>query len=410
MKRAPRLSLQQSGCFLPPRETIEQGGLFMQYRKLGNTEISVGEISMGSEGFVNKSQKDACALVATALENGINYFDMYNSDPQLHRNLGLGLGSERKNVFIQGHLCTAWENEQYLRTRDFELTKKSFENMMRNIGTDYIDVGMLHCIDGEEDFRKVFEGPIYRYAQELKKAGVIKHIGISSHNPVTAKKAVELGDIEVVMFSLNPCYDMVPPSENLEDLWADESYENPLHNFDPVREDLYMTCAARGVGITVMKAFGGGDLLDEKLSPFGVKLSPAQCLHYALTRPAVATVLGGFHTPEEICASVQYFETSEEERDYAPVLSHLNKHSFSGRCMYCGHCAPCPVRIDVASINKYLNLAIAQGFVPETVAMHYSLLEHHAGECLSCGSCDRNCPFGVPAMRQIALAKETFGY
>lgn len=382
----------------------------MQYRKLGRTGCEVGVLGMGSEGLVNKSSKDACELIECALENGINYFDMYNSDPQLHRNFGMGLGSNRKDIYIQGHLCTAWQNEQYLRTRNFDLTKRSFENLMRNIGTDYIDVGMLHCIDGETDFRKVFEGPIYEYVRELKKQGVVKHIGISSHNPVTAKKAVELGDIDVVLFSLNPCYDMVPPSEDLEMLWADESYENPLHNMDPVREDFYMTCVSQNVGITVMKAFGGGDLLDEKLSPFGVQMTPEQCIHYALTRPAVASVLGGYRTPDEIRAAIRYFETSEQERDYAPVLSHLNKHSFSGRCIYCGHCAPCPVRIDVASVNKYLNLAIAQGFVPETVAMHYSLLGHHAGECIECGSCDRNCPFGVPAMQQIALAKKTFGY
>lgn len=382
----------------------------MQYRKVGGTGLRASELGMGSEGFSGKNERDAAELVQTALESGINFFDMYNSDPQLHRNFGAGLGAERKHVSIQGHLCTAWQNDQYLRTRDFELTKRSFENMLQNIGTDYMDVGMLHCIDSEVDFRKVFDGPIYRYAQELKQQGVIHHIGISSHNPVTAKKAVELGDVEVVMFSLNPCYDMVPPSEDLELLWADESYEKPLHNVDPVREGFYLTCAAKGVGITVMKAFGGGDLLSEMLSPFGVAMTPAQCIHYALTRPAVASVLGGFHTPEEVREGVRYFDTPISERDYASVLSNLQKHSFSGRCMYCGHCAPCPVHIDVASVNKFLNLALAQGFVPETVAMHYGALEHHAEECLQCGSCDRNCPFGVPAMTQIAKAKEIFGY
>lgn len=382
----------------------------MQYRQVGGTELRASELGMGSEGFSGKNEHDAAELVHAALENGINYFDMYNPDPTLHRNFRAGLGTERKNVVIQGHLCTAWKNDQYLRTRDFELTKRSFEDMLQNLGTDYVDVGMLHCVDSEADFQKVFDGPIYRYAQELKKQGVIRHIGISSHNPVIAKRAVELGDIRVVMFSLNPCYDMVPPSEDLELLWADESYEKPLHNFDPVREDFYLTCAARGVGITVMKAFGGGDLLDERLSPFGVAMTPAQCIHYALTRPAVASVLGGFHTPQELREGVRYFDTPTPERDYAHVLSNLQKHSFSGRCMYCGHCAPCPVHIDVASVNKFLNLALAQGFVPETVAMHYGALEHHAGECLQCGSCDRNCPFGVPAMTQIAKAKETFGY
>lgn len=64
---------------------------------------------------------------------------------------------------------------------------------------------------------------------------------------------------------------------------------------DAKRQELYETCQRLGVGITVMKAFGGGDLLSEKLSPAGKALTVHQCLHYALTRPAVATVLAGAH-------------------------------------------------------------------------------------------------------------------
>ena len=46
--------------------------------------------------------------------------------------------------------------------------------------------------------------------------------------------------------------------------------------------------------------------------------------------------------------------------------------------MYCGHCAPCPKGIDVASVTKFLNLCRAQGSVPETVREHYALLPHQA--------------------------------
>ena len=56
---------------------------------------------------------------------------------------------------------------------------------------------------------------------------------------------------------------------------------------DPQRQALYESCQRQGVGITVMKAFGGGDLLSQ-YSPAGKALTPFQCLHYALTRPGVA--------------------------------------------------------------------------------------------------------------------------
>lgn len=68
---------------------------------------------------------------------------------------------------------------------------------------------------------------------------------------------------------------------------------------DPARQKLYELCQANGVGITVMKAFGGGDLLDAELSPAGKALTVNQCIHYALTRPAVSTALAGAHGVEQ---------------------------------------------------------------------------------------------------------------
>ena len=61
--------------------------------------------------------------------------------------------------------------------------------------------------------------------------------------------------------------------------------------------------AVSAYGQNVMLAYGGGDLLDEKLSPAGKALTVNQCLHYALTRPAVATVLAGaLYVLQPLCA------------------------------------------------------------------------------------------------------------
>jgi hypothetical protein len=93
------------------------------------------------------------------------------------------------------------------------------------------------------------------------------------------------------MFSVNPCYDLQPAGEDVEQLWSDDAYAEMLTNMDPDRQRLYETCQRQGVGITVMKAFGGGDLLNAELSPAGVALTAHQCIAYALSRPAVCVVL-----------------------------------------------------------------------------------------------------------------------
>lgn len=76
--------------------------------------------------------------------------------------------------------------------------------------------------------------------------------------------------------------------------------------------------------------------------------------------------------------------------------------------MYCGHCAPCPKGIDVAMVTKLMNLAVAQGEVPETVREHYAVLEHKASECVGCKACETRCPFGVPVLDNMKKAAEIF--
>lgn len=382
----------------------------MEYRTLGNTGISVSVIALGCEGFIGKSEEQVGQEMDFAISKGINFIDMYSSNPDLRSNIGKALAGRRERFVIQGHLCTTWENGQYLRTRDVEKTIVSFEDQLARLRTGYLDIGMIHYVDGEEDFREVFNGPIIQLALQLKKEGKIRHIGLSSHNPTVAIQAVESGLIDVLMFSINPCYDLQPPTENVDDLWADENYARTLQNIDPQREKLYELCERTGVGIDVMKAYGGGDLLSELNSPFGKALTPVQCIEYALTRPGVAAVMVGCRNCDEIQAALDWCQAGKEEKDYAAVMTGMEKFSWQGHCMYCGHCAPCSVGIDIASVNKYYNLTTAQGEIPETVREHYKVLPHHASECIKCGQCEPNCPFGVSIIEQMEKAAERFGY
>jgi predicted aldo/keto reductase-like oxidoreductase len=269
---------------------------------------------------------------------------------------------------------------------------------------------MIHSCAAMSDWEAIVENGILDYARELKAAGRIRHIGLSSHNPLVAERAVTEGGIEVLMFSVNPCYDLQPAGEDVNALWADEAYEKHLTNMDPDRQRLYETCQRLGVGITVMKAFGGGDLLKSDLSPAGVALTVNQCIHYALSRPAVTAVLAGAHSPQPLRQSAAYCPASDEGRDYAAALASFPKISWKGHCMYCSHCAPCPQQISVADVTKFLNLAQAQRTLPETVREHYKVLAHHAGECIQCGACETRCPFGVAIRENMKKAAAVFGY
>lgn len=383
----------------------------MRYREIRRcNNLKVSEIALGCEGFMGKSAGEFRAMLDRAMELGINFIDMYTPNPVFRDNMGAAIAGRRKELVLQGHIGSVWENGQYLRTRDVGKTRAAFEDQLHRLGTDYLDIGMIHYVDGADDFDKVFHSGFIEYCKELKAGGQIRCLGISSHNPVVARQAVETDLIDVLMFSVNAAYDMQPPSEDCEELWNPENYKNGSNGIGPERKALYELCARRGVAIDVMKAFGGGDMLSAELSPFGVAFNEYQCIDYCLTRPGVAAVMAGAHTIEEVEKLVRYYDVPREERDYSGVLSQIEKFHLKGNCMYCGHCAPCTVSINVADVNKYLNLSLAQGEVPETVADHYRLLGHHASECIACGSCERNCPFGVEIIQKMKKAAEVFGY
>ena len=380
----------------------------MQYRLLGKTGIQVSEIGLGCEGFAGGTEENALDMFEAALDAGINCMDLYSSDPVLRSRIGQFLEGRREKFVIQGHLCSVWKDGQYKASRDIGEVRTAFEDLLQRLKTDYVDIGMIHYVDSPDTWREIADGDVMRYALEQKRAGRIRSIGLSSHNPAAALAAVESGLVDVLMFSVNPCYDLLPGTENCEDLWADESYAGELVNMDPERERLYETCQRLGVGITVMKAFGGGDLLTTD-SPAGMALTASQCIHYALTRPAVATVFSGVRSLDDLRVTLEYESATPKQRDYAAALAAFPRISWKGHCMYCGHCAPCPKNIDVASVTKFLNLCRAQGAVPETVREHYAALKSHAGDCIGCGQCETRCPFGVEIRSNMQEALHVFG-
>ena len=393
----------------------------MKYRELGQTGIRVSEIGIGCEGFLAQDEAGYVSWLDAMEALGINFIDMYTSNPEFRSRLGNALKGRRDRFVLQAHLCSVWKDGQYLRSRDLKDTQEGFEDQLQRLQTAYFDIGMIHYCDALSDWEAIRANGIIDYAKELKEKKIIRAIGLSSHNPQVAIRAVEEGAVEVLMFSINPCYDLLPANEDVEELWNEKNYEKALLNMDPERQALYELCQRRGVGITVMKAFGGGDLLDASLSPAGVALTANQCIHYAMTRPGVACVIAGARKPEEIYAAAAYEDASDADRDYAAAFAAMPKISWKGHCMYCSHCAPCPVGISVADVTKFLNLAKAQGAVsaagtadpaaiPETVREHYRALAHHAGECIECGSCEGRCPFEVEVIRNMKQAAGLFGY
>lgn len=382
----------------------------MNYRTLGRSGLKVSEVGLGCEHLQGLPYEQVKSVIDAALAGGVNVMDVFMSEPEVRTNIGKALSGRREQVVLQGHIGAAWLNGQYKRTRDLAHCKTFFEDFLTRLQTDYVDIGMIHFVDSEEDYKSVFESDVIEYAKQLKEEGKIKALGMSSHNPSIAERAVRTGLIDVLMFSINPVYDLMPENVVIDELTNMDSYARREWNgIHPDREQLYKTCEAMGTGITVMKSLAAGNLLKAETSPFGVALTPVQCIHYVLTRPAVASAMVGCKTAEEMQTALSYETASSEERDYSEILSRTPKYSLKGKCMYCNHCLPCPKKIDVAQVNKYLDLTEVEGEATATVKEHYAALSAHASDCIACGSCEKNCPFSVQIIERMKKAKEVFG-
>ena len=379
----------------------------MIYRPIGSTGMSASIIGLGAEHLDFKPYETIEPIINTAIEHGINIMDIFMPGEDVRRNIGRALAGRRDKMLIQGHIGSTDINEQYDISRDIKSVKKYFENLLRCLNTDYIDIGMLFFIDSEKDYTDVFEGESLAYAMDMKKKGHILALGASSHNPVIARKVAETGLIDVLMFSINPSYDMTPANVDVLDYHEGKAIDYEM-KLDPDRAALYRLCEQRGVAITVMKALGGGKLISPDHSPFAKPLSITQCIHYALTRPAVVSALLGCASSGQILESLNYLNATEEERDYSAVIQDY-QGSLKGSCVYCSHCLPCPANINIAAVNKYLDIAAVAGSgIPPSVAAHYRTLEHKAPECIACGSCESRCPFSVPVAENMKKAAAIF--
>lgn len=379
----------------------------MKFNKLGNTGISVGEIGFGAEWMGDKSDEHVVELMDFCLDNGVNFLDCWMSDPVVRSKLGLGLSGCRDDWVIQGHIGATWQNNQYTRTRDMGFVKPAFEDLLERLGTDYIDFGMIHYVDDMADYGAAMEGDFIEYVRGLKRDGVIGHIGFSTHNPEIGLLAANNPEVELLMFSVNPAYDMFPVTEDIE-FYRDSNNYASLSGMDPIRKELYSTCKKKNTALTVMKGYAGGTLLDDGSSPFGVGFSPVQCIHYALSRPA-DSIFVGVHDIGQLEDALLYESASDEEKDFSSVLSNAPLHSYKGKCIYCGHCAPCSSGIDIALVNKFYDLAKGHDKVPDSILEHYNNLDHYAGECVACGDCLDNCPFGVDIIGAMGDACDLFG-
>ena len=176
----------------------------MKYRRLGKTNFEVSEVSLGTwqlgEGWGSVSDEDAVRVLQAALDHGINFFDTADvyGDGRSERFIAQVLAKHTENIYVAtkvGRRLQPHIPDGYNRKNLTAFVERSLANLKR----DSLDLLQLHCPPTEVYYRpEVFDA-----LDELKRAGKIRHYGVSVEKVEEALKATEYPGIASVQIIFN---------------------------------------------------------------------------------------------------------------------------------------------------------------------------------------------------------------
>mgnify|MGYP001511322293 CR=1 FL=1 len=320
----------------------------MEYRKLPHGSERISVIGLGTSVVGEHSVQNVVETVTFALDSGVNYIDLAGGHAAIFPGIGEALAGRRKDAYVQLHFGTDYTSGEYGWNPTLDGVKKSVAWQLEQLKTDYIDFGFMHCLDEIGDLEDYERNGILHYLLDLKAQGVVRHIGLSTHAPKLANRVLDMGILDMMMFSINPMYDYGHGEFSIGS--ASERYS------------LYTRCEKEGV-------------------------------------------MQGAANVEELKRNLSYLDASAQERDYS-VIGSFTPKDMKGTCVYCKHCHPCPAGLDIGLINKYYDLSRLGDVLAKE---HYLTLEKTASDCLQCGHCNSRCPFSVDQMARMEEIQKYFG-
>jgi predicted aldo/keto reductase-like oxidoreductase len=370
----------------------------LEYRKLGRTGIDVSAIGLGGAQYMQiLPQKSVVSIVQEALDYGVNYIDLFSANPQIRDKIGFALKGKREKVSVTAHLGVSEKHGQYCRTRDEEECSRFFIDFLTRLQTEWVDVLMLHFIDLEDEYNRAFNGGILQLAKKYQLEGKARFIGMSSHDLQTSLKAVKSGQIDVLMYPINI-----------------------TNNVMPDREKLFDACIEERVGLVAMKPFAGGTLLRSKAEVFtdslssgwksfnrkqAISVTPVQCISYVLSQTGVSTVVPGVRSVEELKETLSFLNAGCKDKSFESQVEKFDRY-LEGGCEYCGHCLPCPSSIDIARINRLVD--ISKHAFTQNLYNEYNELSAKGSDCIECKACIERCPFHVDIISCMREARRLF--
>ena len=296
------------------------------------------------------------AMLKAAHEAGINYIDTARAYTVSEEWIGqaleeLGLRDE----FILATKCRA-------------LTKAEMEaelaTSLKNLRTDYIDLYQFHNPNPENLDKILAPGGAMEALLEAKAKGVVGHIGITAHLSQTFEKALEVDEIETIMF--------------------------PYNIVEQQGKELIDRCAEKGKAFIDMKPLAGGAIENAPLA-----------MRFIASNKDITVNIPGMASEDElkqnVAAACDPAPLSEEELKEVQNIRDTLGNQFCRRCNYC---QPCTMGINISfcfTINGYLT----RYGLKDWAIGRYKGMAVEPNACIECGMCESRCPYHLPIIEML---------
>ncbi len=303
-----RMSGITAGIILPVQQiTLTKGALsdkwgqLLPTRKLGITNKEVTMLGVGGYHISWPPEKTAQAIIETAIEGGVRFFDTAES-----------YGPHTSEIRYGKYLTPKYRNEIFLMTkstaRDAKKMRKHLEGSLKRMNTDYLDLWQVHSVRDKNDVDSRMANGVFDVVMKAKEEGKVKHVGFTGHRDPKANLRV----MEIT--SDKPIFETIQMPINVMDAHLDHFINTVL----PV-------AMKSNLGILAMKTLSDGRFFSNKIQKDNVvwetenpaipnRISIKEALYFVWSLPVSVIITGA--------ESVAFMQ---EKIDFAREFSSFTK-------------------------------------------------------------------------------------
>jgi predicted aldo/keto reductase-like oxidoreductase len=324
--------------------------MVMRKIKLGRTGLEVCRLGFGGIPIQKVDEKQAVETVLHAVETGIDFIDTSRLYTNSEARIGKALKQTDKKVTLA--------SKSFNRTCDG--IQKDVEISLKNLQTGYIDLYQCHFVMNEMDY----EGIIAKNGAldgllKAKEAGLIGHIGLTSHSLDLLERVIDDGKFDTIM----ACFSFLEPA---------------------AMERVIPKAIEKNIGVIAMKSLSGG-----------VIQNPVLALKYVLSQPDIM-IIPGVENKNLVDENWRIFQESYElSRDEKQEIREIQKQFDKSFCRRCDYCLPCSEEILIQVMLGMKAMALKEGFHTLKSPLILDVI-NKARNCTECGECMTKCPYELP--------------